>query len=442
MRSDFKFSIQWHITSKCLNKCKHCYMYNDDYVQETMSLSDFKAILENINNFEKKYEVEIKHYALTGGSALLHPNCKEMIDFLMDKGKKVFLMDIPEMLTDENLRYLKDREISQVQLSLDGLPETHDSIRGRGSFERTIEGYKKLNESDIQASIMYTVSKNNADDLFPLIDYLLEHVRKFNFAYDFVVCEGNAKENNLALDREKALILMRKYLEYVINVNGHYDDAFLILKPSPYHMLNYYQNDTPMTFSNEYSMVSGCHVGWRSISILPNGDALPCRRMPISLGNLLSESFEDLLLGSELMRHFRHYESSMDQCGSCQYAKACRGCPADSYGRSGDPFGRYAYCFCDEKPRNNSFRDVSYLNNSYAEEFDLIMKTMDNQIANNLPDLLKTGKMLQAWKDIGVNSSKEEQAQFTYAYPEWDKTHHTNLDLDQKYLLSLLLAKE
>lgn len=39
-----------------------------------------------------------------------------------------------------------------VNVSIDGLPDTHDAVRGKGSFKRTITGYRNLREADTAAN--------------------------------------------------------------------------------------------------------------------------------------------------------------------------------------------------------------------------------------------------------------------------------------------------
>jgi len=45
------FSLQWHITAKCDQKCKHCYMYDSPFYESEknneLSLSDCKAIIDD-----------------------------------------------------------------------------------------------------------------------------------------------------------------------------------------------------------------------------------------------------------------------------------------------------------------------------------------------------------------------------------------------------------
>lgn len=60
-----------------------------------------------------------------------------------------------------------------ISLSLDGLRETHDSFRSDGSFDRTIEAIHNLKAVGIQLRLNITVSKQNVNNLIPLLEFLV-----------------------------------------------------------------------------------------------------------------------------------------------------------------------------------------------------------------------------------------------------------------------------
>lgn len=71
----------------------------------------------------------------------------------------------------------------RYQLSIDGLRETHDSMRKNGSFDTTIEMLKCLHNSGIRSAIITTVSGINVDEMPGIIDLVVENkVHVFAFA--------------------------------------------------------------------------------------------------------------------------------------------------------------------------------------------------------------------------------------------------------------------
>ena len=74
------------------------------------------------------------------------------------------------------------------------------------------------------------------------------------------------------------------------------------------------------------------------MTVQPNGDLLPCRRLPIPVGNLMKTSLVDLYYDSELFRALRAHRVS-EGCQSCAYSAQCRGgLRCLSFAVTGDPF--------------------------------------------------------------------------------------------------------
>ena len=71
MNRIYNISIQWHITGKCGNRCRHCYMFDEktyeDEIKNELELSGLLKILESISEFEKKWNCSVNSFAITGG---------------------------------------------------------------------------------------------------------------------------------------------------------------------------------------------------------------------------------------------------------------------------------------------------------------------------------------------------------------------------------------
>jgi len=87
-------------------------------------------------------------------------------------GIKVSILGNPFKITDKIAERLTHSGVNKYQMSLDGLPKTHDRLRKQGSFDRTIRASKILREHGIKVGIMTTVSKLNAPEIPPLIELL------------------------------------------------------------------------------------------------------------------------------------------------------------------------------------------------------------------------------------------------------------------------------
>ncbi len=82
-----------------------------------------------------------------------------------------------------------------------------------------------------------------------------------------------------------------------------------------------------------------CTAGDSLMTVLPNGDLLPCRRMPVSVGNLKKKHLAELYYTSDFFRDLRDRRRISRGCENCFYQKLCRGgLKCLSYAVYGSPF--------------------------------------------------------------------------------------------------------
>ena len=68
----------------------------------------------------------------------------------------------------------------------------------------------------------------------------------------------------------------------------------------------------------------GCTAGSTLLTVMENGDLVPCRRMPIVVGNLLKNNMYDLYKNSKILKDLRK-NTIPDDCNSCEHAEMCHG---------------------------------------------------------------------------------------------------------------------
>ncbi len=189
------FYFQWHITNKCNLRCSH--FYQDDYTNSSdMSLKELKNIADKffyiLSKWGKKGDISI-----TGGEPFVRKDLLSFMEYL-DSSECVSNLDILSngtMSTDEIVGRLKIlTKLQRIQLSLDGAsPETHDGIRGPGTFEKVIRSIKILTRHGINVNIMFTLQRCNVKDIPSLIDLAIkEEVR--GLTIERLVPMGSAKD--------------------------------------------------------------------------------------------------------------------------------------------------------------------------------------------------------------------------------------------------------
>ena len=64
-----------------------------------------------------------------------------------------------------------------------------------------------------------------------------------------------------------------------------------------------------------------CVAGINGLTIMPNGDVLPCRPMGIKIGNVIKNTFFEMWYTSDILWKIRNYKDW--ECGTCNYNKIC-----------------------------------------------------------------------------------------------------------------------
>ncbi len=365
----------------------------DSEQQAPLPLGRMIEILDSIDAFERTWGADVRDFYLSGGDPFLHDQWHDLLAELRKRGKVVALLGNPETLTVERAKRLADLNAAFLQMSLDGLKETHDTIRGRGSFARTIEKLELLASCGIPGHVMFTLFPDNADELVPLLRFVARETPASSFAFDIGCKVGRASKIGACLTASRLSEIFADYLEAKACLQGQGHPLIATEKPNLLRLSRLTQGAFFPVRASGLAVVAGCLCGWAGVSILPDGTVLACRRLPIPVGRMPEQSFEDIFLGAPLMRRFRR-RASFAMCSDCDLYPYCRGCPAYVYSvAQGDPFADYPLCFRSEA--SSARRDTApdgldvSLDASYEAEYDLVARRFSTTAASRIPRLLQ-----------------------------------------------------
>ena len=407
-------NVQWHITTKCNNKCKHCYMYDEatyeDEKKNTLSLNGLIKILDDFERFEKKYNANFNKFVLSGGDPLLRRDLFEFLQELKRREKEVSLMANPENLSEEIIAKLSKFNIEKIQMSLDGLEKTHDYFRSKGSFQRTINKLELLDRYGIHGQIMFTLFPTNANELLPLMRFLAKKskAKTFSFEIGCFVGEGNKLNKNftpIQLQKVLSVFLTEKENLKKQGYSINFVEKNNLLKVARLDKNNFFPY-----FSSKTSVISGCLIGWNPPSILSDGTLLACRKMTLKVGKMPQQSFEEIFLGNKELKKFRR-SKYFEGCGNCDFYSTCRGCPANVNSLKGDPFAENPLCFREhisKKLENKmpKFEEPS-LDTSYQEEWNFLSSR--HRFLFFFSEMLENEQFQKAYLEIGENEKKKKE---------------------------------
>jgi len=132
--------VAWDITYKCNLNCFFCdrqTIYRDK-LNKDLTLSEAKMVIDNLA------DADVMTVGITGGEALLRNDLEDIAEYAVDKGLVVTLSTNGTLMTKSRAQKLVNL-FQSISISLDGLSDTHDEVRGKkGAYAGTIRGLKYL----------------------------------------------------------------------------------------------------------------------------------------------------------------------------------------------------------------------------------------------------------------------------------------------------------
>lgn len=190
------------ITSRCNSRCRHCF-----YWQNLNRTSTDELSFEELKKFSEEID-RVRSLSFTGGEPFLRKDLPEIV-LLFGQNNRPEQIGIPtngllsQKIAAMTESFLKKRlpiEYS-LNLSLDGLKETHDYIRGvPGSFEKLLETYKALvpfrRKYGLKIKITTTLNNKNIKQIKQLGFFVKKKMPQVSF-HNFEIMRGEPLDKSL-----------------------------------------------------------------------------------------------------------------------------------------------------------------------------------------------------------------------------------------------------
>jgi radical SAM protein with 4Fe4S-binding SPASM domain len=188
------------ITNGCNLHCSHC--WPDSTAQQLHSSTPLRILERIVAEF---VGLGVEHVCLTGGEPLTHPAWFDLLAFTcgLPGVREVCLQTNGTLLREDQVRALAmlGGEGLVVQVSLDGATaETHDRLRGAGSFAQALRALRLLAEYGLgnRTRVAFTEMRHNFSELPGLLE-LLEGMGIGRLVSGTLVRHGRAGRNELPL---------------------------------------------------------------------------------------------------------------------------------------------------------------------------------------------------------------------------------------------------
>lgn len=287
-------SISLTITERCNANCVMC-----DAPQglEDMPIKNYRKLMDELSKWKPTVNINAME-------PLLHPSIVSLVAGAKARGMKV-------VVTTNGL--LLEKRLSEggfigipdfLWVSIDGVGNTHNSIRGVDCYQKAIRGIEKAIQADIPTGVSYCISEYNYSSL---VETAIE-MRKLGVS-KMVFNHLNFTDDLPKSVNTEILWSQMKAVENILPVS-FLPNIFL-------------KGDLHKWYYEPHLSIGShrCRASWNSMRILPNGDTKVAFRCGISpvMGNVFESGFSKVWNGSTYkdFRAMIKEKGAVEQCYRC-----------------------------------------------------------------------------------------------------------------------------
>lgn len=246
------------LTRGCNLRCKHCLNNSGIPEEKQLTLEECYVLVKQLS------EAGIQEIRFTGGEPLIFDGIYDLIKFATDLGIFVSIGTNGTLITKEIAQILKSNGVKRAVVSLDGTKEMHDTIRGNGNYDRTIDAIRFLDDVGISIKVNSVIMRSNMENVIELAKQL--HNKKISIFIRRFIESGrgaNLKNNMLSKsDYEYVNKCLKNELRAGPYVRGHY--------------IRLTDEGKNNRIKLPFELRDGCKAGQRALVITPNGDVHFC----------------------------------------------------------------------------------------------------------------------------------------------------------------------
>jgi radical SAM protein with 4Fe4S-binding SPASM domain len=300
------------LTNQCNLRCRHCYAGAGEKLENELSLDEVKQLLRELS------QVGTVEVEFSGGEPLLRPDLFEIIEYAKGLDFSVVLITNGTLVDRDVASTLGDLGLKHVQVSLDGLKENHEYLRGDGTYEAVLESIRLLAEEGVSVAVRATVTRRNVGELEKIADLAVSMgAKKLGFVRFFPAGRGMGYKEELMLDAEG----MRSFHLTGKKIKEKYRDQIEVLADPCASLTDEAYNK----YLQQGNILCPCGKTWCLVK--SNGVVSPCENMVFYAGNIKKQKFEEIWKEAPVMKTFREFDPDLlkGACATCSLKKVCAG---------------------------------------------------------------------------------------------------------------------
>lgn len=295
--------VYLEVTNKCNLHCVHCYKGAGDALPEELDTKDWFTLVDDLR------ELGVLTVAVTGGEPLLREDIFDILQYIHKNSLSIALFTNGTLITEEVIAALTPLDVERVVVSIDGTKETHEKIRGKNTFDKTVKSINQLIQHGFKVRSNTVIYTHNIHEIGNVIKMLLDY-GVYEMIFDRFMDTGRGKDTNLIPPLEMGAAVAEQCKNSEEKEPQRFELTFTstVGEPDDYY--------------------SFCGIGTSMCTITANGNVVLCPVLSspdYTAGNVKNASLKELWLNSEVFQPFRECTLDDIMCGTCPHKAECRG---------------------------------------------------------------------------------------------------------------------
>lgn len=331
--------VVWEITLACDLKCQHCGSRAGRRRAGELSTEECLDVVRQLAR------LGTREVTLIGGEAYLRADWIEIVRAVREHGMDCTMQTGGLHLDEAKIKRAADAGLQAIGVSVDGLEELHDRLRGvKGSYAAAFRALSLLREHGVQTSVNTQLTAEVVPQLRELCELFIEAGAK-NWQVQLTVAMGRAADHPEILLQPYHLLELMPLLAELFETSAA---RGMLLQPG--NNVGYYGPFEWLWRGSGDDTVywPGCNAGENTMGIEADGTVKGCPSLPTvgyAGGNVRELTVGDIWRETPELNfnQTRAGEELWGFCRGCYYAETCRaGCTWLSHsllGRAGNnPF--------------------------------------------------------------------------------------------------------
>ncbi len=310
-----------YYTLACNLRCRHCLVSAGKELKRELTAEEFKKVVD------EGIKLGVRRFYITGGEPFIKEGIFDLIRYITKTKKR-------ELIVLTNATLFDDKKISALkkvmgpklllQVSLEGPnAEIHDKLRGKGSFDKAVDGIKRLIMIGITPIVSTAISKLNEKDIAGTSRFLSKlGIQEHNVLWMHAKGRGASNLNDLYVPSDNIALAMKKLKKEYKEQEMIFDNVESLKV----------RVRTKRGRKNDL-----CNNCYEKICVNSDGHVYPCASLngdkTFDAGSVRKASLKDIWLNSKVMdRGRKNSVQNKPECRECYLEYFCGGgCTSHSY---------------------------------------------------------------------------------------------------------------